>query len=156
MKRIATYTLVVSLFATAAFAATEGRGRRRSMTAARPLHINLTEAAPQHGTTMKISAFTGLTHAQIDAATMTPVQFEMRRESRLAVFEGTFRKGKGAGQFTFTPNRAFLDTVRAMGIEINREKRKHRERDEEGQLFALALRRLDRVHQDHDQRGIRA
>jgi len=141
MKRIAALTLFVSLFATATFAATEGAWTA-TIDDKRPdrFHINLTEGRHHNmGTTMKISAFTGLTRAQIDTATMTPVNFEMRREAGTAVFEGTFRRGKGAGQFTFTPNRAFLDTVRAMGIEIRREKRKHREWDEEQELFALAL-----------------
>ena len=141
MKRILTLTLVVSLFATAAFAMTEGAWTATVDDKRGPdkIHINLTEGRHHNmGTTMRISGFTGLTRAQIDAATMTPVQFEMRREAGTAVFEGTFKKGKGAGQFTFTPNPAFLDTVRSMGIDTTK-KRKHRSWDEEEELFALAI-----------------
>lgn len=141
MKRIATLTLVVSLFATAAFAATEGAWTA-SIDEKRPdrFHINITRGRNHNmGTTMRLAAFSGLAPAQINAATMTPVRFEMRREAGNAVFEGTFRNGKGAGQFTFTPNPAFLDTIRSMGIDTKREKRRHREWDEEEELFALAI-----------------
>ena len=141
MKRIATLTLVVSLFATAAFAATEGAWTA-SIDEKRPdrFHMNITRGRHHNmGTTMKISDFTGLTRAQIDAATMTPVQFEMRREAGNASFEGTFRNGKGAGQFTFTANRGYLDTIRSMGIETRREKRRDTEWDEDEEFFALAL-----------------
>jgi len=139
--RIATLTLIVSLFATAAFAATEGAWTASTDTK-RPdrFYMNITRGRHHNmGTTMKLSEFTGLTRAQIDAATMTPVQFEMRREAGNSVFEGTFRNGKGAGQFTFTPNRAYLDTVRSLGIDMKREKRRHRDWDEEEELFALAI-----------------
>lgn len=141
MKRIATLTLVVSLFATAAFAATEGAWTA-SADEKRPdrFHISITRGRNHNmGTTMKLSDFTGLTRAQIDAATMTPVQFEMRREAGNAAFEGTFRKGKGAGQFTFTANRAYLDTIRSMGIDTKREKHRDRGWDEDEELFALAI-----------------
>ncbi len=141
MKRIATLTLVVSLFATAALAATEGAWTA-SMDEKRPdrFHINITRGRTHNmGTTMRLAAFSGLSAAQINSATMTPVQFEMRREAGTAVFEGTFRNGKGAGQFTFTSNPAFLDTIRSMGIETKREKRRHRDWDGEEELFALAI-----------------
>ena len=141
MKRIATLALFVCLFATAAFAATEGAWTA-SVDEKRPdrLYVNITKGRNHNmGTTMKIAGFAGLTRAQIDAAAMTPVQFAMNREAGNVAFEGTFRNGKGAGQFTFTPNRAFLDTVRSMGIDMKREKRRHREWDDEEELFALAI-----------------
>jgi hypothetical protein len=141
MKRIATLTLLVSLFATAVFAATEGAWTA-SADEKRPdrFHMNITRGRHGNmGATWLINEFTGLTRAQIDAATMTQVQFEMRREAGNGVFEGTFRRGKGAGQFTFTANPAYLDTIRAMGIETRREKRKHKDWDEEDQLFAFAM-----------------
>lgn len=143
MKRIATLTLAVSLFATAAFAATDGAWTA-STDEKKPdrFHMNITRGRNHNmGSTMKIADFTGLTRAQMDAAAMTPVSFQMRREAGNAVFEGTFRNGKGAGQFTFTPNPAYLDTIRSMGIDLQREKRRHRDRDwdEEEELFALAI-----------------
>jgi hypothetical protein len=141
MKRIATLTLAVSLFATAAFAATDGAWTATT-DEKKPdrFHINITRGRNHNmGTTMKVADFTGITRAQMDAATMTPVNFQMRREAGTAVFEGTFRNGKGAGQFTFTANRAYLDTLRSMGIDMQREKRRHRDWDEEEELFALAI-----------------
>jgi hypothetical protein len=90
------------------------------------------------GTTVRLHAFTGLTGSQIDAATETPVSFALNREAGDASFQGTFRKGKGAGQFTFTPRQAFLDGVRALGIDVDRRKHgKGGDRDE--LLFGLAL-----------------
>ncbi len=146
MKRIATLTLVVSLFATAAFAASAFAATEGAWTASadekRPdrFYVNITRGRNHNmGTTMKISDFTGLTRAQIDAPTMTPVQFQMRREAGNSAFEGTFKNGKGAGQFTFTPSPAYLNTIRSMGIDMQREKRRHRDWDEEEELFALAI-----------------
>jgi len=146
MKRIATLTLVVSLFATAAaFAATVEGAWTASAKEKWPDHFYISLTHGHHnnmGMTMKISAFSGLTRAQMDAETATPVRFEARREAGTAVFEGTFRKGNGAGQFTFTPNPAYYDTIRAMGISIEKtEKRRHHDRDwdEEEELFAMTI-----------------
>ena len=141
MKRFATLTLAVSLFATAAFAATDGAWTA-STEDKQPdrFYMNITRGRTHNmGTTFKVSDFTGITRAQMDAATMTPVTFEMRREAGNATFEGTFKNGKGAGQFSFTPNRAYLDTLRSMGIDMEREKHRDRDWADEDQLFALAI-----------------
>ena len=61
MKRIATLTLFVSLFAAAAFAATEGAWTA-SVDEKRPdrIHVNITKGRHHNmGTTMKIADFTG-------------------------------------------------------------------------------------------------
>jgi hypothetical protein len=149
MKRILTLTLAVCLLATAAYADIDGawtastdekRADRLYVHMTRGLHHNM-------GTTMRISDFTLLTRAQIDAATMTPVRFEMRREAGTAMFEGTFRNGKGAGQFTFTANRGYIDAVRALGVpfDLDRDdgRKRHRhgpsgDQTEEEELFTLA------------------
>ena len=144
MKRILLLTLVVSLFATAAFAelegawtaSTESKGPDR-------IYMNITRGVHHNmGNTMRISDFSELTRAQIDAATMTPVQFAMRREAGTINFEGTFRRGKGAGQFTFTQNRAYIDAIRALGLtfDLDSDRRgRRREHTEEEDLFTLAL-----------------
>jgi hypothetical protein len=144
-KRIATLTLVVSLFAASAFAAVEGAWTA-SVIEKKPERVQLnlnTTPYNNMGTSMKIADFTGLTRAQIDAATMTLVNFELRREAGTTSFEGTFRNGKGAGQFTFAPNRGFLTSIRALGIDVSDEdgrvRRHHREQSEEERLFAFAL-----------------
>src|SRR6185503_13099920 len=138
MKRILTLTLVVCLLATAAFAEIDGAWTA-SVDEKRPdrMYVNITRGNHHNnGSTMRISDFALLTREQIDAATMTPVRFEMRREAGLSVFEGTFRKGKGAGQFTFTANRGYIDAVRALGVpfDLDREdgrKRHRRDQSEE-------------------------
>lgn len=141
MKRIATLSLFVCLFAAAALA---GDGAwTASLDEKRPdrLHMNMTRGRMNHmGTTMPVATFTGLTTAQIRAAGAAPVRFELRREAGDAVFEGSFRNGKGAGHFTFTPNPRYFDAVRALGVETaSRKGRASRDRDEESHLFALAL-----------------
>ena len=142
MKRILTLTLAVCLLATTAYADLEG-----AWTAAadekRPdrMYVNITRGRNHNmGTTMRLSDFALLTRAQIDATTMTPVRFEMRREAGTSVFEGTFRKGKGAGQFTFTANRGYIAAVKALGVPFDLSGKRHR-RDwsEEEELFTLAL-----------------
>ncbi len=142
MKRILTLTLAVSLLATAAYAEIDGAWTASS-DEKRPdrIYINLTQGRHHNmGTTMRISDFTALSRAQMDATTMTPVKFEMRREAGNAIFEGTFRKGKGAGQFTFTGNRGYIDAVRALGVPFDLDQKRHkRDRSEEEELFSLAL-----------------
>ena len=81
-------------------------------------HLNITRRHSNNGQTMQISDFTGLSAAQIRAAEMTPVRFTLNREAGSAQFEGTFREGYGGGQFTFTPNTKYLDTIRSMGIAL--------------------------------------
>lgn len=139
MKRIATLTLVVSLLATAALAS-EGAWTP-SVDEKRPdrIYVNITRGRTHNmGTTLKLATFTGLSAAQMNAATMTPVRFELRREAGNGTFEGTFRNGKGAGQFTFTPNPGYLDAVRALGVEVTKSPRRgHRAMlDGDEELFA--------------------
>lgn len=140
MKRIATLTLVLSLFtAVSAMAAVDGAWTS-SLDEKRPerLYFSITRGRNhQNGSSFPVAAFSGLSAAQVSAATMTPVQFEMRREAGNISFEGTFRGGKGAGQFTFAPNRAYIDAVRALGVEFTLDRR--RPKDEEDSLFSLAL-----------------
>ena len=68
---------------------------------------------------------------------MTPAQFEMRREAGNIQYEGTFRNGKGAGQFTFTGNRNYIDAIRALGVKFDLD-HKHKGSDDDD-LFTLAL-----------------
>jgi hypothetical protein len=135
--RILTLTLAVCLLATAAYADIEG-----AWTAAgdqkRPdkLYMNITRGRFHNmGTTMRLADFGGLTRAQIDADAMTPVQFVMRREAGNVAFEGTFRRTKGAGQFTFTPDRAYINAIRSLGVAFDLD----RDDSEEENLFQLAL-----------------
>jgi hypothetical protein len=142
MKRIATLTLVVSLLVAGSAFALDG-----AWTAAidekRPdrVYLNLTQGRFNNmGSTYALSGLSGLTSAQIHAAAMTPVQFAMQREAGTIAFEGTFRNGKGAGQFAFTPDRSYISKIRSLGLELDLEKRrKRKDRTEEDDLFTLAL-----------------
>ncbi len=141
MKRLATLTLLVSLFTPAAFAL-DGAWTASMRDDRDHINFNLTTGrGSNQGMTLTLAAFTSLTPSQIYATTMTPVNFEMRREAGTISYEGTFRNGKGAGQFTFAPDRSYIDKIRALGLtfELN-ERRRHRENHtEEDDLFTCAL-----------------
>jgi hypothetical protein len=140
MKRFLPLTLAVCLLTAAnAFAALEGAWTA-SLEEKHPerMYMNITFGRQhQNGSTMDLSRFTGLTSAQINAATMTPVQFAIDREAGKIDFEGTFRNGKGAGQFTFTGNRAYPEAIRKLGVKFDLQRR--RETDEDEMLFELTL-----------------
>lgn len=145
MKRIATLTLFVSLLAaTTAFAQIEGAWTA-SVDEKRPdrVYFNITRGTFNNmGHTVKLASFSGLTADQVNAQTMTPVQFEQRREAGTISYEGTFRRGKGAGQFTFTPDRSYIDKIKAIGVEFDlghRRRGRERERTEDDDLFTLAV-----------------
>ena len=78
--------------------------------------------------------FTGLTNAQVESAGRVPVQFELRREAGSFAFEGTFRNGHGAGEFTFTPDPEYPRRLRAMGVDFPSGKL---EDDEQLYYFAM-------------------
>ena len=141
IRRLA-LTLVVCLLTSSAFAAIDGAWTA-SVDEKRPdrMHVQLMKSAHSNmGMTMRASDFTGLTAAQIGATVMTNVRFDLRREAGNVAFEGTFRNGKGAGQFTFAPNRGYLDSVRALGVDTSMmHRRKKREWDQDELLFAMAV-----------------
>lgn len=101
------------------------------------LYVSVTRRHHQNGHTYALNAFEGLTDAQLNVATQTPVQFRLRREAGTVNFEGVFKQREGAGHFTFAPNPRFLETLRSLGVEPSRSE-KHKKTDEES-LFALAL-----------------
>jgi len=145
MKRILMLTLAVCLFtATTSYAAIEAAWTS-STDEKRPdrIYFSMTEGNDdwhsQTGMTMHFGDFSGLTAAQVNATTMTPVRFELRREAGTAVFEGTYRNGKGAGQLTFTGNRAYIDAIRALGVPFELHRRRSEAENDERSLFTLAL-----------------
>jgi predicted metallopeptidase len=82
----------------------------------------------QNGFRFDRSALTGLTAAQVASEKRSPVQFELRREAGTIAFDGAFHNERGAGDFTFTPNRDFPKSLRAMGLEFEP---KHGDEDRE-------------------------
>lgn len=139
MKRTLTLTLAVFLIAATASAAELAGTWSAQIDDEKPgkLYVNMSreKVFNNFGSTFAISSFTGLTTAQINAATQTPVQFELRREAGTLSYEGVFRNGKGAGHFTFAANRGYIDTIRSMGMEV---KLKHGKKTVEEELFMLA------------------
>ena len=142
MKRLFTLTLFVSLFTATTALALDGAWTAALHDDRDHLYLHITTGTHNNnGMTVSLAAFTSLTPSQINATTMTPVNFEMRREAGTIAYEGTFRNGKGAGQFTFTPDRSYIDKIRALGLTFDLEGVRHRrrERTEEDDLFTLAL-----------------
>lgn len=88
----------------------------------------------QHGHSMPLNEFTGLTEAQIASAAQTPVQFELRRDAGVLSMEGVFRNREGAGHFIFRPNARYFDQLQALGVTLDRDDRK-----DEDSLFTLAM-----------------
>jgi hypothetical protein len=98
------------------------------------VQLNLSRRNSSWGHTTDIASFSGLSASQIESAASTPVSFELRRDAGVVRFEGTFRNGDGAGQFDFASNRAYVETLRSLGIDLKSE-----EDDEESALFRLAM-----------------
>jgi hypothetical protein len=105
------------------------------------IQMNLARRYNNHGNTMNISDFRGLTDAQVNAASSTPVNFQLAREAGTVSFEGSFRNGDGAGQWSFRANPEYANTLRSMGLVLDTTKGSHRdhERTEEEELFSLAV-----------------
>jgi hypothetical protein len=103
------------------------------------LQLSIVRGGWNHfGSPMKISDFAGLTLAQIESSAQAPVQFTLPREAGTVTFEGTFKRGDGAGQFRFEQNRGYLDALRSVNVPF--EIRRDRENDsDEKALFQLAL-----------------
>lgn len=134
MKRLLS-TLVVCLVATSALADLEGAWTAQISDDGR-LFINTTRHPfGNWGMSHDISDFAGLTRTQVESQAQVPVQFQLRRDAGTIAFEGTFRRGFGAGQLTFTPNRAFANSIRGIGLKL--EKSPAKSDDEE--LFKLAM-----------------
>ena len=88
------------------------------------IHLQLNRDHNNHGQTMDIADFTGLTAAQVVSATSTPVSFSLRREAGTVTLEGTFRNGAGGGDFAFAPNPAYVAALRDLGVSV--ERKRHR------------------------------
>jgi len=88
--------------------------------------------------TMKLADYTGITLEQIDSPTQVPVLFRLAREAGTITFEGSFRHGDGAGQFSFEPNRGYIDSLRATGVAFELKRHSKKNQTEEELLFTLA------------------
>jgi hypothetical protein len=87
-----------------------------------------------HGTQIGRTAFTGLTAEQIESHTRVPVQFTLQRQAGTLTLDGTFRNGRGAGDFTFVSDPEYLRRLKAAKVPF-----KSNEVDDERELLNLAL-----------------
>lgn len=102
------------------------------------VYFSITRNVWQHsGNTMSLAGFAGLTSEQATSETTTPVQFRFAREAGTISFEGTFKRGDGAGLFTFEPNFGFANTIRSLGLEFASQRRPAK--TDEEMLFTLAM-----------------
>jgi hypothetical protein len=88
----------------------------------------------QNGSTFEYSDLQGLTREQAQNGS---VSFRLAREAGTIECQGTFTNGKGSGTFQFTPNRAFLDSMKSRGFDFEKSSSKHQSLPED-RLFTAA------------------
>ena len=88
----------------------------------------------QNGMGFDLSAFDGLTEAQVTSRTRQEVTFTMPREAGTITYEGSFRDGKGAGHFTFESDPDYPRKLQRIGVELEESSK-----DREHELFTLTI-----------------
>jgi hypothetical protein len=63
------------------------------------------------------SDFSGLETVDLRSEKPVPVRFEMRREAGAVSFDGTFRRGRGTGEFVFVPDPDYPRKLEQLGVE---------------------------------------
>ena len=76
----------------------------------------------QNGSTYDFSDLQGLTREQAQNGN---VSFRLAREAGTIQCQGAFTNGRGSGTFQFTPNRAFIDSMRSRGFDFEKNSSKH-------------------------------
>jgi hypothetical protein len=125
MKRILLIASLILFAATAAFADLHGSWTAGVSDTTKPgrLQMNITRGYNhQFGNSMNIADFTNLTEAQVNSGAAVPVQFQLARDAGTVSFEGTFKNGDGAGQWTFAPSRNYVASIRALGVDIDSDR----------------------------------
>jgi hypothetical protein len=90
----------------------------------------------QNGSTFEYSDLQGLTREQAQNGN---VSFRLAREAGTIECQGTFTNGKGFGTFQFTPNRAFLDSMKSRGFDFEKSSSKHQSLPEDRLFTATTL-----------------
>lgn len=75
----------------------------------------------QHSNPVALADLRGLTAEQMNAGSSS-VSFTLDRDAGRFSFEGTFRRGEGAGHFTFTARPEFVTAMRGLGYTLDDEK----------------------------------
>lgn len=135
MKRFA-FAAVAVLITLSAFAEDIRGAWTASSEDGDKIYVSMSRRHNQNGRTMRVADFGGLAASQIRSASSTPVQFALNREAGTVAFEGSFRDGYGGGQFSFTPNRQYLDALRSLGVMVEEP---GRDESLEEELLQLAV-----------------
>lgn len=137
MKRILAMVTMLTISATALSAQIHGAWTlTQNDKDPAKFYLNMTRGGWSHnGNTVRLSSFQGLTAAQVGSQTQVPVQFRIASDPGVITFDGTFRKGDGAGQFEFAANPNFFTQVRNLGVKVNRREG----RSEEDELYWMAM-----------------
>ena len=117
MKKHFASAAICTLICAAAFAADIRGAWTAEVQDGSSMQMNLSTRGGHNrfGETMAAADFAGLTDSSLRAASQTPVAFQLAREAGTVAFEGTFKDGFGAGQFTFTPSQTYVATLRSLG-----------------------------------------
>jgi hypothetical protein len=75
----------------------------------------------QHSSPVALAELRGLTADEMSAGASS-VSFALERDAGRFSFEGTFRRGEGAGHFTFAPRPEFVAAMRGLGYVLDDEK----------------------------------
>lgn len=80
-----------------------------------------THGNSQHSNPVALGDLRGLTADQLSAGASS-VSFTLERDAGRFSFEGTFRRGEGAGHFTFAPRPEFVAAMRGLGYTVDDDK----------------------------------
>jgi len=119
------------LFSASLASAAEIRGTWTMLVDGDHVQFGVMRSGSNWSRTMARSDFT-LTDAQMTSSAETPVHFAMARDAGTIDFRGTFQSGEGVGRFVFTPNGAYVQTLRSLGVSTG-------DPLEDDDLFSLAL-----------------
>ena len=93
-----------------------------------------TDGGGQSTSGFLVSGFTGLSRDQVESTARTAVTFRLERDAGTFFFDGTFRAGRGGGDFRFVPDPEYPGRVRALGVSFDDGRK-----GEARRLYELAL-----------------
>jgi hypothetical protein len=115
------------------------------------LHRGRGSHESSHSHPVALAELKGLTADQMNADGAA-VTFVLERDAGRLAFEGTFRRGEGAGHFTFTPRSEFVAAMRGLGYaDLDDEKLYSMAVLEVGRDFVRELDQLGYSRLDLDQ-----
>jgi hypothetical protein len=114
------------------------RGRWTATMNKDAMQLQLMRSSSQFSHEFAMESLSGLTAAQVNSATETPVRFDLVRDAGTMHFEGSFKLRDGVGHFTFSQNPAYVASLASMGLSLDSELHGRRYKTPEETLFTLA------------------